>query len=69
MGYKPGEGLGKNKQGTLNPIGVKQKFGRGGFGMSENRSEGNSTPWRGLEVHLNLNCLNLKVLVFFCKIM
>ena len=32
MGYKPGEGLGKSKDGIIEPIGVEVKTNRGGLG-------------------------------------
>lgn len=39
MGYKPGQGLGKEQSGIVEPIGIKLKEDRGGLGQASRKRE------------------------------
>lgn len=45
MGFKVGEGLGKNRQGRVQPIEVSQQRGRRGLGMQIKGLEAEEVEW------------------------
>ncbi|KAF2902960.1 hypothetical protein ILUMI_03229 [Ignelater luminosus] len=55
MGYKKGTGLGKNKEGRLNPIDLPKHLGKRGFGFHIPHLESNDLLWDA-----NLEAINIK---------
>lgn len=54
MGYKPGEGLGKDNIGTVEPVTESLHKGRRGLGFFLDSLENKDVKWEEEEVSINI---------------